>query len=89
MPTFEIEQYELHTQRYRVEAESEAEAIKRLFDGEAQPVEGSLEFVDVADDLGLPVEEYAELAEALKELEVSMDDVIPSVRDIVRIEEGE
>ena len=89
MPTFEIDQYELHAQRYRVKAESEAEAIKRLFDGEAQPVDGSLEFIDVADDLGLPVEEYAELAEALKALEVSLDDVIPSIRDILRVEEGE
>ena len=31
MPTFEIEQYELHAQTYRIEAASEAEAIKRLF----------------------------------------------------------
>ena len=31
MPTFEIEQYEVHAQKYRVEADSEAEAIKMLF----------------------------------------------------------
>ena len=33
MPTYEIEQYELHTMKYRVEASNEAEAIKKLFDG--------------------------------------------------------
>ena len=34
MPEFEIEQYELHTAKYRVDAESEAEAIFKLFDGD-------------------------------------------------------
>ena len=42
MPTFEIEQYEIHVQSYVVEAHSEAEAIAKLFKGEAQPVDDSL-----------------------------------------------
>ena len=68
MPKFEIEQYEIHTQRYRVEADSEAEAVKRLFDGEAIAVDDGLEYIEVAEDVGLPVEEYRELADELRKL---------------------
>ena len=32
MPTFEIEQYEIHSQKFQVKAKNEAEAIKKLFD---------------------------------------------------------
>ena len=39
MPTYEIGQYELHAMTYRVKAKSEAEAIVKLFRGEAEPVE--------------------------------------------------
>ena len=38
MPTYEIEQYELHAMKYHVEAATEAEAIAKLFQGEAEPV---------------------------------------------------
>ena len=34
--TYEIEQYELHTMKYRVEAATEAEAITKLFQGEGR-----------------------------------------------------
>jgi hypothetical protein len=86
MPIYEVEQYELHSMKYRVRAKSEAEAISKLFDGEAEPVEGSLEFIEVAEDLGLPADEYRELAEALRALGVSVDvDVIPSIRSIKRV----
>jgi len=36
MPMWEIEQLELHAQTYRVEALDEAEAIQKLFSGEAE-----------------------------------------------------
>ena len=86
MPKFEIEQYEIHTQRYRVEADSEAEAVKRLFDGKASAVDGGLEYIEVAEDVGLPVEEYRELADELRRLGESVgEDVIPSIRVIERI----
>jgi len=87
MPTFKIEQYELHTQTYRVQAESEAEAIAKLFNGEADAVDGGLEYIEVAEDLGLPIDEYRDLAEALRALGVSVDeDVIPSIRSISKVE---
>lgn len=87
MPIYEIEQFEMHTQKYRVEADSEAQAIQRLFAGEADVVDGSLEFIQVADDCGLPVDEYRDLADALDALGESVDDdVIPSIRCIVQVD---
>ena len=70
MPKWEIEQYELHVQTYGVEAATEAEAIKRFFDGEAEPIDGSLVFIEVADDFGLPVDEFRDLADELRSLGV-------------------
>ena len=85
MPTYEIEQYELHVQKYRIEAASEAEAIVKLFGGEAEPVDGSLEYVVVAEDLGVPADEYRDLAEALRDRGISVDEVIPSIRSIMEV----
>ena len=83
MPNYEIEQYELHTMKYRVEASNEAEAIKMLFDGEAEPVGQSQDFIEVCEDMGLPTEEHQELAEQLRSLGISVGDVvIPSIRSI-------
>jgi hypothetical protein len=82
MPTFEIEQFELHAMKYRVEAANEAEAIHKLFDGEAEPVEQSQDYIEVAEDFGLPAEEHRELAEALRNQGITVDEVIPSIRSI-------
>ena len=87
MPIYEIEQYELHAQTYRIEAESEAEAIKRLLGGEAAAADNALEYIEVADDLGLPVDRYPELVDDLRALEVTVgQDVIPSIRSIRRVD---
>ena len=89
MPIYEIEQYEMHTQKYRVEADSEAHAIQRLFADEAEVVDGSLEFIGVADDFGLPVDEFHNLAEVLRDLgETVDDDVIPSVRSVAQVDKS-
>jgi hypothetical protein len=83
MPTYEVEQFELHCMRYRVEADSEAQAIAKLFAGEGEPVDQSQEFIEVANDYGLPTDEYRELAEALLLLGVPVEDsMIPSIRSI-------
>ena len=83
MPTYEIEQYELHATKYLVEACSKAEAIAKLFEGKGEPVEESQEFIEVADDYGLPADEYPEFVRELAKLGVSgIDDVIPSIRSI-------
>ena len=88
MPTYEVEQYELHAMNYRVEAANEAEAIAKLFAGEAEPVGQSQDFIEVAEDFGLPAEEYRELAEALqkKGLMRGKDEVIPSIRSVEVVE---
>ena len=67
---------------YRVEAGSEAVAIKKLFDGSSVPVDNGLEYIEVANDLGLPSDTYPKIARELAKLGFSTEDVIPSIRDI-------
>jgi len=86
VPTHEVEQYELHAMKYRVEAASEAEAIVKLLDGLAMPVDNGLEYVEVADDYGLPAEECRELADALRNQGVPVDVVIPSIRSVEAVD---
>jgi len=86
MPTYEVEQYELHVMKYRVEAPSEAEAIAKVLQGEAEPVDQSQEFVEVAEDFGLPADEHRDLAQVLRALGVSVNDaVIPSIRSVEQV----
>ena len=88
MPTYEIEQYELHVLRYRVEADSEAHAIAKLFLGEGDPIDNSLEFVNIADEYGMSVNENRDLADQLFDRGVvkSGENVIPSIRSIKQVE---
>lgn len=85
MPQFEIEQYELHIMKYQIEAKDEAEAIARVLDGETEPVDNSLEFVEVAQDIGLSAEEHGELAKELRKRGVPVDEAIPSIRSVVNV----
>ncbi len=84
MPTYEIEQYEVHTQTYQVEAANEVEALKNFFAGDGDPLDNGLDYIEVADDLGLPAKEYPQLADAVRAADLTVTDVIPSIR---RIEE--
>jgi hypothetical protein len=86
MPTFQIEQYEMCVTKYRVEASSEAEAIAKLFDGGADAVDDSHEYIEVAEECGLPAEAHQELAAELRSLGVPVDEIIPSIRSIEQIE---
>lgn len=87
MPVYEIEQYELHTQKYRVAAATEAEAIAKLFAGEAEPLDSSLDFVEVAEDFGMPADDNPKIADGLRSLGITLADiVIPSVRSIEEVE---
>jgi hypothetical protein len=85
MPTFEIEQYEIHSMKYTVEAASEAEAIAKVLNGTAMPVDNGLDYIEVLDDRGLPADEHRELALALRNLGIQVDAVIPSIRNIEQI----
>ena len=87
MQMYEIEQYELHAMKYRVQANSKAETIAKLLKGEAEPVDGTLEYIEVADDYGLAANENRDLADELLSLSVSVNkDVIPSIRSIEMVE---
>ncbi|MCZ2342635.1 MAG: hypothetical protein LC104_12715 [Bacteroidales bacterium] len=89
MPVYEIEQYELHTMTYRVEADDPAEAIVKVLDGEADPVDNSQEYIEIADERGLLVADHPELAEKLRVQGVPVDDrIIPSIRSVSVVEEG-
>ena len=54
MPKFQIEQYELHLSKYIVYAESEEEAIEKVYDGNGEFVENSTQFLNIAMDKGTP-----------------------------------
>lgn len=89
MPMFEIEQYEIHAFRYRIEADSEADAIVKLLDGEADPTNNASDCVEVAEDLGLPVDKNRELAGELRDLDVPVGEhVIPTIRSVSLVDTG-
>jgi hypothetical protein len=68
MPTYQIAQYETHTQGYTVEADNPKEALQKIMDGEGDIIEGSLEYCEVDDTKGMPVEEFFE------EFDLELDD---------------
>lgn len=82
---FLIEQYELHATKYEVEAKDRASAIKKVLDGEAQAIDNGTDYIEVAEDFGMPAEENSELVEALEALDVECEHVIPSIRSIEEI----
>jgi hypothetical protein len=88
MPTFEIEQYELHVTAYRVEADDPADAIVKVLDGEAEPVDDSQEYVEIAEERGLLVADHPKLAAKLLTLGVPVDGrIIPSIRSVSKVEQ--
>ena len=86
MPMCEIEQYEICVTKYRVEASNEAEAIVILFDGGADAVDNSHEYIEVAEDCGLPADEHQQLVAGLRDLGVPVDEIISSIRSVEQIE---
>jgi len=88
MPLYEIEQYELHVMKYRLVADSEADAIARLLMGEGEPVDNSLKFANIADDEGMSILENPDLSSQLFDQGVvkSGDTIIGSIRSIKQVE---
>ena len=85
MPTFEIEQCELHVIKYKVTGRTEAQAIAKVLGGLAESVDGSLEYVEVAEDFGMPADDDQQLARQLRKLGVQVDEVIPSIRSVEQV----
>lgn len=81
--TYLVEQYELYVSTYKAITTSAAEAIAKVLNGEAELVENSTEYVEVCEDVGMPVEGNEELAEELSEMDVHVDeDKIPTIRSV-------
>lgn len=78
---FEVERYELRSMIYRVEANSMAEAIVKLWKFGGEPVEGGSDFIEIVEDLGMPVDYCPNLAAELGIVE----GVIPSIRGISEV----
>jgi len=55
MPKFIVEQYETHVQKYAVEAEDKAEAIKKVMAGSAKPF-GELTYLELNEYAGMSTE---------------------------------
>ena len=85
MAKFIIEQYELHAQKYEVEAENKVDAIKALFEGQANIVDSSLDYVQVAHDYFQPnLFSYEEL-NAIDKFSTIEDDCVTSIRSIEKV----
>ena len=82
---YEVEQYELHVQRWRVEGTDEADAIAKALMCEGDPI--SLVFVEVVDQLGMSLLEDPNLADELWERGVidTTDTIVPSIRSVQEI----
>ena len=83
MPTFRIEQYELHAAAYTVEAKDKAEAILKVLNGQAEMDDGGLEYVEVAEDYYRPTLDLTD--EEIRKLDrkghsLNEDGGIPSIR---------
>jgi hypothetical protein len=91
MPLYEIEQVELYTQGYLIEADSEADAIARFFHGEGKQTLTSIEFAGVLNSTGISLAERPDLASELMDLGVIKGDdtFVPSIRSIREVGEEE
>lgn len=89
MPIFEVEQYEIHTTKYRVQADTASAAIKAVLDGDAEAVDNSTELIEVPDDYGMPADENRDIVEGLHELGVVCHEIIPGIRAVEEVEEDD
>lgn len=87
MAIFKVEQYELWSQSYEVEASSKAEAIVKILQGQGEVLDNMLEYIQTCEDKGLRVSENQDLAQEVERLGILIDDVIPSIRDVELVEE--
>lgn len=59
MPKFIVEQYETHVQRYAVEAQDKADAIKRVMGGHGKPT-GDQAYLELNEDKGMSIEGFSD-----------------------------
>ena len=86
MPQYEIEQYEIHSAKYRVDAATPADAIAQLMDGQAELVDDSTEYIEIAEDIGLGVDDCDGLASQLVQRGIPVGEhFIPSIRSVTEV----
>ncbi|MDZ4688379.1 MAG: hypothetical protein SH850_25170 [Planctomycetaceae bacterium] len=87
MPKFQVEQYEIHVRTYDVVAASAAEAVAQVLRGDLELADGTADFVEIAEDSGLSLETYPDLAEALRQCgAIGQEEILPSIRDVTEID---
>lgn len=87
MPLYKIEQVEVYAKTYHVEANTEAEAIVKVFDGEVAPVANAPEPADLCDERGICAADQPQLVEQLREAGIMSDQsVIPSITGIEKLQ---
>lgn len=88
MAVFEVEQYELHSCKYRIEAATAAEAISKVFEGTETMVDNSDDYIEVAEDWGMPTAEHQDIADELRKLgQLHIRSIIPSIRSVEKVED--
>jgi hypothetical protein len=91
---YEVEQYEIHTVTYRVKANSEAEAIQKVLEGDGDMVDDSQEYIETANEKFLPLD--PEIIKELEELGVQIEETafddskgVPSIRSVEETDDDE
>lgn len=91
MPTYDVEQYELWTQTYRVKADDAVSAVLQVLTGQATPLDNSLEFIEPDDSRGLPIDVLgddvqAAFARADCQQWLTDGEIVDSIRRVVEVE---
>lgn len=85
MPSYDVELYELHATIYHVEnAEDEADAIAKALNGEGRCEDNCTDFLEIADEYGMPADENRDIAKKLGKLQVIQpsSEIINGVRGV-------
>lgn len=90
MPEYEVVQYELWTQTYRVTAEDAVTAVLQVLTGQATPLDNKLEFVEPEDSRGLPIDELGDDVEAAFtrgncQQWLTDGEIVDSIRSVVEV----
>lgn len=87
---FAVEQYELHASTYHVRARTAGEAVSKVFEGDGDLVDNSLEFIEIAEQYGLPIDVCPELVKELEACEAEHlvgSDAISGLRSVTALDE--
>jgi hypothetical protein len=80
MPSYIIEQYEIHSSKYEVEADNIRDAISKMEDGDAVLVDMNTEYIEIPDNIGMSVDMLDE--KDFNSLEIPEGEFIPGIRSI-------